>query len=104
MGGTPIKPVSCADYTTAEAIDDTIFRYVDEGLIPEAEEMMAYSWFWFGLWIWDENVHSYMTAIEAVAECGISNGVEDATYNKEWLDTTFRDAEGGYCRNIWGYT
>ena len=80
MGGVDSKLVVCSDYRTSGAIDDTITAYIKFGLIPEADEMLGYGWFWFSIYIWNLNVLAYISKIESIAECGILNEVEDAKY------------------------
>ena len=101
MGGVPTVAVNCADLTTADAIDGTIGSYINDGLIAENMNMLYYSWYWFAMYFWHLNVWSYISNIEAIALCGISNGVDDAVFNQEWMDTVFYPVMLDYSENIW---
>ena len=81
MGGISTATVECSALTSADIIDSTITSYIKDGLIPEADEMVYYGWYWFAMYIWNLNVMSYVTKIEAIALCGIANGVDDTKFN-----------------------
>ena len=53
MGGIPIKPFTCRDYTDAASIDKDIETYIMAGLMVEAGEMTKYSWFSFLMYLWN---------------------------------------------------
>jgi len=100
MGGVPTVAVNCADLTTADAIDGTIGSYINDGLIAENMNMLYYSWYWFAMYFWHLNVVSYLTAIEGVALCGVSNGVDDAVFNEDWMGETFYPVMQEYMDNV----
>ena len=104
MGGVSTAAVNCADLTTADAIDGTITSYIKDGLQPENEIMIYYSWYWWAMYIWHLNVWSYVSNIEAVALCGVSNGVDDAVFNEEWMNNTLYPVMLGYSENVWFLT
>merc|ERR1712226_144334 len=104
MGGVSTVPVDCAALTDAETIDATITSYIADGLVPEAEIMIYYGWYWWAMYIWHLNMWSYISKIEAIALCGVSNGVDDATFNEEWMNDTLYPTMMDYYDNVWFLT
>ena len=90
MGGIPIKPFTCRDYTTAASIDKDFETYVMAGLMLEAEEMTKYSWFSFLMYLWNVDTQEYMTTLETVLDCGMTNKVVGSKFaNEEYMKGTF---------------
>merc|ERR1712226_1153027 len=56
------------------------------------------------MYIWHMNVVSYMSAIEATVDCGITNGADDAVFNQEWSDEYFYPVMLKYMDNVWYMT
>ena len=71
MGGVATVPVVCDDYTIGSTIDTKFEEYLTKGLIFETDGMLEYSWALFGMYIYDQNAQSYMTALSALIDCGI---------------------------------
>jgi len=42
--------------------------------------------------------------IESIALCGVSNGVDDATFNEEWMSTSLYPVMTDYYDNVWYLT
>merc|ERR1712083_842364 len=95
MGGVSTAAVNCADFAEAEAVESTITSYIKDGLQPEAEIFIYYSWYWWAMYIWILNVQSYLMAIEAISLCDVSNGTGSA-FGEDWLGTTFYPTMQGY--------
>ena len=66
--------------------------------------MLYYSWYWWAMYIWHLNVMSYVMNIESIALCGVSNGVDDAVFNQEWMDTSLYPTMMDYYDNVWYLT
>ena len=55
--------------------------------MSESEIFIYYAWFWWGMYIWNLNMQSYLTAIGNIIECGISNNVTNSMFlQKEYID------------------
>ena len=80
MGGISVRPVECAAYETAEALDKDFEDYVNNGLLVEAGEMLGYSWISIGFGVWAANTSLYLMAMDSMIECGISNNLEGSKY------------------------
>ena len=52
MGGISTRPVLCSAYMDAETIDRDIDEYIMAGVLPEADAMFYYSWYFWGMYIW----------------------------------------------------
>merc|ERR1712216_302049 len=83
MGGVATVPVDCANFTTAEAIDGTFEDYMNNGVLVEAEGMMAYGWTGAGLWVYGQNLWSYVGKMDAMLTCGLSANVDGSKYATE---------------------
>jgi len=104
MGGVPTVAVECSAFADAETIDSTITTYIVDGLIVENEEMVYYSWFWFGMYFWHLNMMSYIEKIEAIAQCGIANEVGSENFGEDWMGETFYPTMQLYIDNVWYLT
>ena len=91
MGGIATRPVVCSAYTSADAVDTDIENYIMNGVLPEAEYMLYYSWWFWAMYIWNLDLFNYVTAITEIMDCSIANGVEGTRYgNSEFYDAHWK--------------
>merc|ERR1719473_1235119 len=88
MGGINTRPVDCASYADAAGVEADIDDYLLNGLIPEAEIMIYYSWYWWAMYVWNVNTQSFLMTMDAILNCGVSGGV-DSKYGQDWIDGTW---------------
>ena len=87
MGGISTTAVDCGNYAEAEKIDADITAYIVEGLQPEGELFIYYSWYRWAMYVWNLNTQSYTNTIQAILDCGISGEVSDSVYaNQDYID------------------
>jgi hypothetical protein len=93
--GVSVEFVNCSDFTDAKTIDDTITKYMIDGLRYDAVDMLSWAWAPFCISFWYGNAWAYTYAMNNIINCGISNNVEGSKYasqyfyEKRW--TTFMD-------------
>merc|ERR1712083_272941 len=88
MGGINTSAVECSAFTEADAIEGAIDTYIKDGLIPEGEIMIYYSWYWWAMYIWNLNTQSFLNTMQAILDCGVSGGV-DSKFGQDWIDGTW---------------
>ena len=91
MGGIATRPVVCSAYTSADAVDTDIENYILNGVLPEAEYMLYYSWWFWAMFIWNLDLFNYVTVITEIMDCSIANGVEGTRYGtSEFYDANWK--------------
>jgi len=94
MGGINTSAVECSAFADSDAINGAMKDYLVNGLIPEGEIMIYYGWWAFGQYVWNLNTQSFINTMQAIIDCGISEGV-DSDFGQDFVDTKwtpFREA------------
>jgi len=93
MGGISPRAVDCAEFSVADAIDTDFENYIINGLVPEAEIMIYYSWYWWAMYVWNVNTQLYFTTMQGILECAATNEIEDSKYgNTDYMEGTWQPA------------
>merc|ERR1712083_302127 len=83
MGGINTRPVDCASYADAAGVEADIDDYLLNGLIPEAEIMIYYSWYWWAMYVWNVNTQSFLMTMDAILNC---EAAADSKYGADFKD------------------
>ena len=91
MGGVEVKEIRCDEYIDGASLDKDFLMYINEGLIPVTNDMMTWGWFMFLLYVFGDQISTYLDTLEQITNCGISKNLEGSKYgNQEFLDSVFK--------------